>query len=147
MNSVQHKRSNKTNHFPTAADIEYGEFAINYKAGEEKIFIKNDNDEIVYFSSQNKPLIEFTDNVITLSPNIYYRKTNQSTELTIYLGTETNGTIMNEYLIEFTTLSNGTTISMPSSIKWSNGELPIFEPNSTYQISVVNNLGVCTKFK
>lgn len=147
MNTVQHKRSNKTNHFPTADNIEYGEIAINYKTGEEKIFIKNDKDEIVYFSLHNKPLIEFTDDIITLSPNIYYRKINQSTELTIYFGTETNGTIMNEYLIEFTTLSNGTTISMPGSIKWSNGVLPIFEPNSTYQISVVNNLGVCTKFK
>lgn len=147
MNCVQHKRSNKTNHFPTAADIEYGEFAVNYKAGEEKIFIKNDNDEIVYFSPQNKPLVEFSDTTITLSPNVYYRKINTSSSLTIYLGAESDTTVMNEYLVEFTTHSNGTTISMPSSIKWSNGEIPNFESNSTYQISVVNNLGVCTKFK
>ena len=147
MNSVQHKRSNKTNHFPTAADIEYGEFAVNYKSGEEKIFIKNDKDEIVYFSPQNKPLVEFSDTTITLSPNVYYRKINTSSSLTIYLGAESDTTVMNEYLIEFTTQSNGTTISMPSSIKWSNGEIPNFESNSTYQISVVNNLGVCTKFK
>jgi hypothetical protein len=35
---------------------------------------------------------------------------------------------------------------LPSSIKWVNGEKPTFDINSTYQISIVNNLGVCIKF-
>ena len=93
-----------------------------------------------------KPLTTTTATSIALSPNIYYRKTNQSSSLTITLAAETDSTILNEYLIEFTTASTGTTISLPSSIKWANGEKPTFDPNTTYQISIVNNLGVCIKF-
>lgn len=103
------------------------------------------NIPINYYST-NKSLITFTDDSITLSPNIYYRKTNQSSNLTINLGPESDTTIMNEYIIEFTTALSGTTISLPSSIKWTNGETPTFEKNSTYQISIVNNLGVYVKF-
>lgn len=93
-----------------------------------------------------KPLITTTDITIELLPNIYYRKTNQSSSLTITLANEEDSTILNEYLIEFTTASAGTTVSLPSSIKWVNGEKPTFDANSTYQISIVNNLGVCIKF-
>lgn len=103
------------------------------------------NIPINYYST-NKSLITFTDDSITLTPNIYYRKTNQSSNLTINLGPESDTTIMNEYIIEFTTALSGTTISLPSSIKWTNGETPTFEKNSTYQISIVNNLGVYVKF-
>ena len=58
-----------------------------------------------------------------------------------------NSDIINEYFIEFTTSSSGTTISLPSTIKWANGETPTFEANTTYQISIVNNLGVVITFK
>jgi hypothetical protein len=34
---------------PNSSNIEYGEIAINYNKNEEKIFIKNDNDEIIEF--------------------------------------------------------------------------------------------------
>ena len=64
-----------------------------------------------------KPLITTTDITIELLPNIYYRKTNQSSSLTITLANEENSTILNEYLIEFTTAATGTTVSLPSSIK------------------------------
>lgn len=93
-----------------------------------------------------KPLVSTTDSNIELLPNVYYRKTNQSSSITITLAAETDSTILNEYLIEFTTANTGTTISLPSSIKWANGEKPTFDANSTYQISIVNNLGVCIKF-
>ena len=103
------------------------------------------NIPINYYNT-NKPLITFIDDSITLTPNIYYRKTNQTQNLTINLGPESDTTIMNEYIIEFTTASSGIVISLPSSIKWANGETPEFEKNSTYQISIVNNLGVYVKF-
>ena len=93
----------------------------------------------------NKPLQETTDTNIQLSPNVYYRKTNQSSSITITLSDETSG-ILGEYFIEFTTASSGTTISLPNTIKWANAQTPTFDANSTYQISIVNNLGVCTKF-
>lgn len=59
MSSVQHKRSNQSNHIPTAEAIKHGEFAINYKAGEERVFIKNDEDNIVEFRSNNYYTSEF----------------------------------------------------------------------------------------
>ena len=67
--------------------------------------------------------------------------------LNFILGPITNSDIINEYFIEFTTSSSGTTVSLPSTIKWANGEKPTFEASTTYQISIINNLGVVIKFK
>lgn len=112
--------------------------------------IKSINGESILGSGNlsigNKNLITTTDTDISLLPNVYYRKTNQSSNLTITLAAATNTSILNEYLIEFTTAVAGTTVSFPSSIKWANGEKPKFDPDSTYQVSIVNNLGVCIKF-
>lgn len=95
----------------------------------------------------NKQLSTSTSSSMSLSPNIYYRNTSTSlSTLTITLGSVSNSNIINEYFVEFTTRSSGTTISLPSSVKWANGETPTFENGKTYQISIVNNLGVCTKF-
>lgn len=95
----------------------------------------------------NKELVTSTSSSMTLSPNVYYRNTNTSlSSLTINFNSASNDKIINEYLIEFTTSNNGTTISLPSSIKWENGKTPSFDKNTTYQISVINNLGVCIKF-
>lgn len=93
-----------------------------------------------------KPLSTFTATSISLTPNVYYRKTNTSSSLTITLESPANPSILNEYLIEFTVASGGTTVSLPSSVKWANGEAPTFQANAIYQISIVNNLGVYTKF-
>ena len=51
---------------------------------------------------------------------------------------------INEYMIEFTSGSTATTLSLPSSIVWA--ETPNIEANATYQISVINNLGIIVKF-
>ena len=102
---------------------------------------------IVDLGYLNKQLVTFTSASISLLPNVYYRNTNTNlSSLTITLSSETNTSILNEYLIEFTTSAAGTTIMLPSTIKWANGEKPQFNINTTYQISIVNNLGVCTKF-
>ena len=95
-----------------------------------------------------KPLQTSTSTSMALDPNVYYRNTSTSlSRLTITLNTATDSTILNEYLVEFTTRSSGTTITLPSSVKWANGETPTFEASTTYQISIVNNLGIVTKFK
>lgn len=96
----------------------------------------------------NKPLQTTTSTSMTLTPNVYHRNTSTSlARLTITLGTASDDTILNEYLVEFTTRSAGTTITLPSNVKWVNGTTPTFEASTTYQISIVNNLGVVTKFK
>lgn len=95
-----------------------------------------------------RPLQTSTSSSMTLTPNVYHRNTSTSlSTLTITLGTASDSTILNEYFVEFTTRSAGTTITLPSSVKWVNGETPTFEGGYTYQISIVNNLGIVTKFK
>lgn len=95
----------------------------------------------------NKQLSTSTSSSMVLSPNIYYRNTNTNlSTLTISLGSVSNSNILNEYLIEFTTRSSGTTVTLPSSIKWVDGYAPTLENGKTYQISIVNNLGTCIKF-
>ena len=95
-----------------------------------------------------KTLQTSTSSSMTLTPNVYHRNTSTSlSSLSISLGNVTDSTILNEYFVEFTTRSAGTTVSLPNTIKWVNGETPTFEAGCTYQISIVNNLGVVTKFK
>ena len=108
---------------------------------------KTPSNGVVDLGYINKQLIISTVSTMTLSPNIYYRNTNTSlSTLTITLGSISNSNIINEYFVEFTTSSSGTTVSLPSTIKWANGEAPTFEANTTYQISIVNDLGIVTKF-
>lgn len=95
----------------------------------------------------HKQLVTSTSTSMTLSSNIYYRNTSTSlSSLTITLKAASNAAIINEYFIEFTTRSSGTTVSFPSTIKWANGTAPTFEAGCTYQVSIVNNLGTYIKF-
>ena len=96
----------------------------------------------------NKRYSGITSSSVTLTPNIYYRNTSTSlSSFSFTLGSVSNSNIINEYFIEFTTRSAGTTVSLPSGIKWMNGVTPTFEASTTYQISIVNNLGTWVKFK
>ena len=126
--------------------------AANYKGTVTSINIngesKTPSNGAIDLGYINKQLITSTDSSMVLAPNIYYKNTNTSlSELTITLGGVLNNNIINEYFVEFTTRNEGTTISLPSTIKWANGEPPKFEISSTYQISIVNNLGIVQKFK
>lgn len=126
--------------------------AENYKGTVTSVKIdnvsKSQSSGVVDLGYINKQISTSTLSSMTLSPNIYYRNTSTSlSTLTITLGSISNSNIINEYFVEFTTRSSGTTVSLPSTIKWSNGEIPTFEPGTTYQISIVNNLGTIQKFK
>lgn len=93
-----------------------------------------------------KPIVEFSSSNITMDPNKYYKTTNTLSSITISLNAPSDTSIANEYLIEFPG-SNSMAVSFPSSIKWLNGESPIFESGYTYQISIVNNCAICAAFK
>ncbi len=126
--------------------------AANYKGTVTSVKVdnvsKSPSSGAVDLGYVNKKLTTSTSSSMALSPNIYYRNTSTSlSTLTITLSSVSNSNIINEYFVEFTTRSAGTTVSLPSTIKWANGETPTFEASTTYQISIVNNLGVVTKFK
>ena len=140
--SITVNGSSKT---PSSGVVNIGNVATSVKVDGVS---KTPSNGVVDAGYVNKQLITSTSSTMTLSPNIYYRNTSTSlSTLTITLGSIANSNIINEYFVEFTTSSSGTTISLPSTIKWANGEVPTFEASTTYQISIVNNLGVVTKFK
>ena len=79
---------------------------------------KSPSSGVVDLGYINKQLSTSTSSSMTLSPNIYYRNTSTSlSTLTITLGSVSNSNIINEYFVEFTTRSSGTTVSLPSTVK------------------------------
>ena len=55
-NSSEKNTDNDGPKIPDANDIEYGEIAINYDKGNETLFIKNSNNEIIEFVNKNNIL-------------------------------------------------------------------------------------------
>jgi hypothetical protein len=150
LNSATNSTSTTEAATPSAVKAAY-DLANSYKGTVTSVKIngqsKSPSSGVVDLGYVNKQLSTTTSSSMTLSPNIYYRNTSTSlSSLTITLGSVSNSNILNEYFVEFTTRSSGTTVSLPSSIKWANGVTPTFENGKTYQISIVNNLGTCVKF-
>lgn len=82
------------------------------------------------------------DTTFTLTPNTLH-KWDEVTELTLTLGAETPG-IVNEYLIQFTSGTTPTIVTLPEDIKWAS---PLkTKANKIYQISIVNNLATYAEF-
>ena len=114
---------------------------------QDSVTIVQDNITILQ-DNQYKSLIALNSNKAHLLSNKYYRvDTKGWSSLTITLEPESNPDILNEYFIEFAIGSSSMTISLPDDIKWVNGEIPQFFADTTYQISIVNNLGIVTSFK
>lgn len=80
----------------------------------------------------------------TIKPNYKYIFGERSA-LTISLEPVTDSSIVNHYMFEFVSGSTATTLSLPSSIKWTTE--PSIKPNKTYQISIENNLGVIQEWE
>jgi hypothetical protein len=78
-----------------------------------------------------------SDTTFTLTPNTFHVWDEVST-LTLTLGSETSG-VANEYLFQFTSGSEPTTLILPDSIKF-NSDFTV-EENKIYQISILNGLG------
>ena len=97
-------------------------------------------------SNCNIPVETTTSTSKQLTPNKYCKWTNTPKSITITLATPTNSNILNNYMFEFTASSSGTTLTMPSTIKWLNGSIPTIDNSKTYQISIINNLATISKF-
>lgn len=90
--------------------------------------------------------IEFhgsNDTIFEITPNIYH-VWDLVTSLTLTLAPETDSSVCNEYVFEFSSGSTATTLSLPSTIKWVNA--PNIKTGVTYQVSIVNGLGVIAGF-
>lgn len=78
-----------------------------------------------------------SDTTFTLTPNTFH-VWDEVGALTITLGGETSG-VANEFLFQFTSGSEATTLSISDDIKWT--EDLIIEPNRIYQVSILKGLG------
>lgn len=76
---------------------------------------------------------------LSIAPNVLHKWGTVST-LTITLTAPTDTSVYNEYMIQFSCGSTPTTLSVPSSVKWV--VEPKIEANKTYQISIVDNIGI-----
>jgi hypothetical protein len=84
------------------------------------------------------------DTTFTLTPNTF-QVWDEVTELNITLDSEISG-VASEYLFQFTSGSEPTTLSIPEDIKWANDEAPVIEANKIYQISILKGLGSVLEF-
>ena len=80
-----------------------------------------------------------SDTSYAVTPNVFH-VWGTVTSLTITLATPTDSSIMNEYLFQFTSGSAATSLSTPSTVVWVSE--PSIEANKTYQVSIVNNMGI-----
>ena len=84
-----------------------------------------------------------TDTVLNIMPNVLY-VWGEVESLEITLAAPADETIVNEYMIQFTSGDVATTLILPSEIKWAS--TPTIQANRVYQISIVNNLAVMGEF-
>ena len=114
--------------------------------GDSSKFLSGDGS----YKSIDIPVIVNTTNAqtinATIKPNTYYVFKYGTESLNITLEAPTNTAVLNNYMFEFVT-SHGTSLTLPSDIKWINDEAPVLELNNTYQVSIINNLATIAKYR
>lgn len=80
-----------------------------------------------------------SDTTFTLTPNTFH-VWDEVASLDLSFGAETSG-VANEYLFQFTSGATATSLTVPDTVEWVDGT-PTIEANKTYQVSIVNNIGL-----
>ena len=80
-----------------------------------------------------------SDTTFTLTPNTFHVWDEVAT-LDLSFCEEISG-VANEFLFQFTSGATATSLTLPDTIQWVNG-VPNIEANKTYQVSIVNNIGL-----
>ena len=83
---------------------------------------------------------------VTLQPNKYCKLNRTFAQLVVSLGPSSGDGVVDNYMFEFSTPAYSTSITWPDGLKWQNGQEPIIEANSTYQVSIINKLAVISVF-
>lgn len=116
------------------------------QSGDGTKFLSDDGS----YKSIDIPVVVNTTNAqtidATIKPNTYYVFKYGTQSLNITLEAPTNTEVLNNYMFEFVT-SHGTSLTLPSDIKWINDEAPVLELNNTYQVSIINNLATIAKYR
>lgn len=95
----------------------------------------------IVISSGVYPLVNHGTNSTNfmLTPNVFH-VWGEVTSLTLNFQ-KGDQSITEEYIFQFTSGTTATTLTLVGEKQWVNGE-PNIEPNKTYQISIVNNIGL-----
>lgn len=85
-------------------------------------------------------IVNQTDTTISIEPNKLNRW-GAVASLTIGLTAGAAGRT-NEYMMEFVVSGDNFVLTLPSSVRWIDGEQPDWINGATYQVSILNNLAV-----
>lgn len=88
------------------------------------------------------PIVNQTATTATIAPNVL-NVWGEVSSLDITLSEPKDG-VINEYMFQFTSGATATTLALPDGIKWVS--VPNIQANKTYQVSIINNLGVIGEF-
>ena len=89
-----------------------------------------------------QPIVQQTETTVEIAPNVL-NVWGEVAELDITLA-DADATKVNEYMFQFTSGATATTLTLPADIKWVSA--PNVQANKTYQVSIINNLGVIGDF-
>ena len=89
-----------------------------------------------------QPIVQQTETTVDIAPNVL-NVWGEVASLDITLA-EADTTKVNEYMFQFTSGATATTLVLPADIKWVSA--PSIQANKTYQVSIINNLGVIGEF-
>lgn len=79
------------------------------------------------------------DTTFAITPNTFH-VWDEMSSLDLSFADEQAG-VANEYIFQFTSGATTTSLTLPDTIQWVNGA-PNIEANKTYQVSIVNNIGL-----
>lgn len=75
----------------------------------------------------------------TIQPNVL-NVWGEVASLDITLATPSDTSIVNEYMVQFTSGATATQLVLPDTIEWMSE--PTINANATYQLSIINNLAI-----
>lgn len=88
-------------------------------------------------------IVNQTEEAVEIQPNTL-NVWGEVASLDITLAEPTDNSVVNEYMVQFVSGVTATTLTLPNTIKWM--AAPNIQPNKTYQLSIINNLGVIGEF-
>lgn len=102
--------------------------------------------KLIGYKREDSDLVchQFSTSVLTLNTGWYHQQTSPTTLLILKLVESSN--IGNTYQCEFTTHKSGTSLSVPSWLRWENGDIPELENNTTYLLTIIGDKARCKPF-
>jgi len=99
---------------------------------------------LVDASAISAPIVEQNETNITINPNVMNVWSTSVTSLLIGFASGESGRVAH-YMMQFTA-GNVFSLTLPSGVRWMNGEEPEWITGNTYQISVEDNLAIFATF-